>query len=145
MPTAGSAGEWLCGGPSIKPLTKGRYVKGAGAVAETSMPTTKQGALLGQRMLNREQNIALAMLTTSLGGLAPITRQSGNWKGKSRIQGGRALRAAGKPAKVAIVAIVRKLLIIANALLRDQRMWAPDLAMSPVYDCFGTAPSPPAR
>jgi transposase len=38
------------------------------------------------------------------------------------------LRAAGKPAKVAIVAIMRKLLIIANALLRDQRMWTPDLA-----------------
>jgi hypothetical protein len=26
------------------------------------------------------------------------------------------------------VAIMRKLLIIANALLRDQRMWTPDLA-----------------
>jgi len=39
-----------------------------------------------------------------------------------------ALRAAGKPAKVAIVAIVRKLLILANALLRDGRMWTPDMA-----------------
>ena len=95
-----------------------------------------------------------ARQAASLGGLAPITRQSGNWQGKSRIQGGRAqlrqalympalvairfnpplkakylaLRAAGKPAKVAIVAIMRKLLIIANALLRDQRMWTPQLA-----------------
>jgi len=85
----------------------------------------------------------------SLAGLAPVTRQSGNWKGKSFIQGGRAtlrqaiympalvairfnpplkakytaLRAAGKPAKVAIVAIMRKLIIMANALLRDNRMW----------------------
>jgi transposase len=90
-----------------------------------------------------------AKQTASLGGLAPVTRQSGNWCGKSFIQGGRAnlrqalympalvairfnpplkakylaLRAAGKPAKVAIVAIMRKLLIIANALLRDNRKW----------------------
>ena len=32
---------------------------------------------------------------------------------------------AGKPAKVAIVAIMRKLLILANALIRDQRKWSP--------------------
>ena len=32
---------------------------------------------------------------------------------------------AGKPAKVAIVAIMRKLLILANALIRDRRRWAP--------------------
>jgi transposase len=95
-----------------------------------------------------------AKQTASLAGLAPFTRQSGNWKGKSFIQGGRAslrqalympalvairfnpplkakylaLRAAGKPAKVAIVAIMRKLLIIANALLRDNRLWTPELA-----------------
>ena len=87
--------------------------------------------------------------TGSLAGLAPVTRQSGNWRGKSFIQGGRAtlrqaiyrpalvairfnpplkakylaLRAAGKPAKVAIVTIMRKLVIIANALLRDNRKW----------------------
>ena len=85
----------------------------------------------------------------SLGGLAPITRQSGNGRGKSVIQGGRAqlrqalympalvairfnpslratylaLRKAGKPAKVAIVAVMRKLLILANVLLRDNRLW----------------------
>jgi len=33
----------------------------------------------------------------------------------------------GKPAKVAIVAVMRKLLILANTLLRDQRMWTPEL------------------
>ena len=32
---------------------------------------------------------------------------------------------AGKPAKVAIVAIMRKLLILANAFIRDQRKWPP--------------------
>ncbi len=88
--------------------------------------------------------------TASLGGLAPMTRQSGNWQGKSHIQGGRsqlrqalsrpalvairfnaplkatylALRKAGKPASPAIVAIKRKLLVMANALLRDNRMWS---------------------
>jgi transposase len=33
---------------------------------------------------------------------------------------------AGKPAKAAIVAIMRKLLILANALIRDQRKWSPN-------------------
>lgn len=86
----------------------------------------------------------------SLAGLAPITRQSGKWKGKAKIGGGRsALRTmlympalvatrfnrqlgqtyqtlcqAGKPAKVAITAVMRKLLTIANALIRDDRKWA---------------------
>ena len=95
-----------------------------------------------------------ARQTGSLTGLAPITRQSGNWRGKSFIQGGRAvlrqaiympalvairfnpplktkylaLRAAGKPAKVAIVAIMRKLVVIANALLRDNRKWTLEVA-----------------
>lgn len=85
----------------------------------------------------------------SLAGLAPVTRQSGNWSGKSFIRGGRAnlrhalympalvainhnkelkityqkLIAVGKPPKLAITAIMRRLIIIANALLRDQRNW----------------------
>ena len=33
---------------------------------------------------------------------------------------------AGKPAKVATVAVMRKLLILANALIRDQRKWSPN-------------------
>jgi transposase len=85
----------------------------------------------------------------SLAGLAPVVRQSGQWKGKAFIHGGRAhvrqalympalvaarfnpdlkakykqLIAAGKPAKVAITAVMRKLIITANALLRDDRLW----------------------
>lgn len=88
----------------------------------------------------------------SLAGLAPRTRESGRWKGAARIGGGRAelrralympaltaarfnpdlkavydrLRAAGKPAKVALVAVMRKLLILANALIRDDREWSPN-------------------
>jgi transposase len=86
----------------------------------------------------------------ALAGLAPITRQSGTWQGKSFIRGGRtrvrkalympalvairfnqqfkakyqSLTSAGKPAKVAITAIMRKLIIIANALIRDNRNWS---------------------
>ena len=92
-----------------------------------------------------------AKQAASLAGLAPMTRQSGTWRGKSFIRGGRAalrqaiyrpalvairfnpplkekyeaLRAAGKPAQVAIVAIMRKPIITANALIRDKREWGP--------------------
>ena len=90
----------------------------------------------------------------SLAGLTPIARDSGQTRGKRFIRGGRAhLRqalfmpalvavcfnatmnqkyeafvAAGKPKKVAIVAVMRKLVILANALLRDQRSWTPNNA-----------------
>ncbi|MEO0622010.1 MAG: IS110 family transposase, partial [Pseudomonadota bacterium] len=33
------------------------------------------------------------------------------------------LSAAGKPAKVAITAVMRKLLLLANTLLRQDRLW----------------------
>jgi len=97
-----------------------------------------------------------AKQAASLAGLAPVTRQSGTWKGKSFIQGGRAsirqaiympalvairfnpqlkekyeaLRQLGKPAKVAIVAIMRKIVIVANALIRDNRKWTADMAVA---------------
>src|SRR5271170_2225024 len=87
----------------------------------------------------------------SLVGLAPVPRDSGKTHGKRSIRGGRprarralympalnaircnpefkakyeAMIKAGKPTKVAIVAIMRKLLILANALIRGQRKWAP--------------------
>lgn len=85
----------------------------------------------------------------SLAGLAPWTRQSGTWKGKSLIGGGRGkvravlfmaalvasrhnpvlkafrdrLVASGKPKIVAIVATMRKLLTILNAIIRDEKPW----------------------
>jgi transposase len=86
-----------------------------------------------------------------LAGLAPIARASGQRTGKRFIRGGRAhLRqalylpalvavpcnaamkskyqaflAAGKPPNVALTAIMRKLIILAHALIRDGRMWSP--------------------
>jgi transposase len=85
----------------------------------------------------------------ALVGLAPFTRQSGQWRGKSFIAGGRtAVRAvlfmgalvakkhnpvlraffdrlvrAGKPKLLALIAVARKLLTILNAVLRDNRPW----------------------
>ena len=85
----------------------------------------------------------------ALAGLAPYTRQSGNQVQRSCVRRGRhtvrhslymaavvasrynkdikacyqRLREAGKPAKVALTACMRKLILMANALLRDQRMW----------------------
>ena len=85
----------------------------------------------------------------SLAGLVPHSRESGQWKGKSFISGGRkplrdalympalvamrfnldlkekchALREAGKPAKLAIVVLMRKLLEMANALVKADRVW----------------------
>ena len=82
-------------------------------------------------------------------GVAPLADDSGPRKGKRRTWGGRSnvravvymatlaainhnpvikvfhsrLIAAGKPKKVAIVACMRKLLTILNAMLRDQAMW----------------------
>ncbi len=97
--------------------------------------------------LDRRQIAALA-------GLAPYTRQSGQWKGKSFIGGGRAtvrtalfigalvagrhnpvlkrfretLIAAGKPKMVAAIAVARKLLTILNAVLRDKATWNPEMS-----------------
>lgn len=85
----------------------------------------------------------------SLAGLVPHNRESGQWKGKSFISGGRKplrdalympalvamrfnpdlkakylqLREAGKPAKIALVALMRKLIEVANALVRADRLW----------------------
>ena len=78
-----------------------------------------------------------------------MTRESGSWKGRSFIQGGRhhvrrllympavvaircnpnlkrtyeALVAKGKPPKVALTAVMRKLLVLANALIQQDRIW----------------------
>lgn len=87
--------------------------------------------------LNRRQAAALA-------GLAPHPRESGQWHGRRRIGGGRApvrralymaalvaarsnrqlkafyqrLRSAGKPAKVALTAVMRKLIVLMNLTLK---------------------------
>ena len=92
--------------------------------------------------LDRRQIAALV-------GVAPYARDSGRKRGQRRIRAGRAsvrtalylaamngarfnpvlrdlyqrLRAAGKPPKLAFVALARKLITILNAMVRDQTMW----------------------
>lgn len=90
----------------------------------------------------------------ALVGVAPMNRDSGHWRGRRTIAGGRPavrrvlymatltavrfnpalahfyqrLTAAGRPKKVALTAAMRKLLTILNAMLRDQRPWQPQTA-----------------
>ena len=87
----------------------------------------------------------------ALVGIAPLNRDSGLWRGRRMIGGGRPpvrralfmatlvairynpvirdfyrrLTTAGRPKKVAVIAAMRKLLTILNAMLRDHRQWQP--------------------
>src|SRR5262249_51661863 len=87
----------------------------------------------------------------ALCGLAPHARDSGKWRGKRTTRGGRArvrtalylaalvaskhnlviktfyrrLLSAGKEKKVALTACMRKLLVILNAMFRNQTSWQP--------------------
>lgn len=91
---------------------------------------------------------------SALAGVAPFTQRSGKWKGKEKIQGGRKhlreklymaafnvvlhnpvfkelferLQSRGKPFKVAMVAVMRKLICICNSLIKSQLKWDPNLA-----------------
>ena len=93
-------------------------------------------------LLDRKEIAALV-------GVAPISHDSGKWQGKRFVQGGRpvvrtalymaalsasrynpviqkfyqSLVARGKPKKVALTACMRKLLVILNAMIRDQMCW----------------------
>jgi transposase len=117
-----------------------RSVPGVGpTVSRTLLAELPElGALSGRRI-------------AALAGVAPVARDSGRKAGARRIAGGRAgaraalymaclsavrynpalravyrrLRAAGKAAKVAQVAAMRKLLVILNAMVRDNRRWDP--------------------
>ena len=100
--------------------------------------------------LGRVSGKAVAALV----GVAPFTRESGVWKGRGRIAGGRIevrrvlylaamsgvrtnpvlhafyarLVARGKPKKAALIACAHKLLTILNAMACDQRPWTPEIA-----------------
>jgi transposase len=90
----------------------------------------------------------------ALVGIAPFNRDSGQWRGRRMIGGGRPavrralymativaiqhnptiaacyqrLVTAGRPKKVAVIAAMRKLLTTLNAMLRDRRPWQPEIA-----------------
>ena len=108
-------------------------------------PTTARTLLAGVPELGRLDRRAIAALV----GVAPMNCDSGEFRGQRHIWGGRApvratlymaalvasrrnktlrtfyqrLRDAGKPAKVALVAVMRKLLTIANAMIKHQTQW----------------------
>jgi transposase len=102
--------------------------------------------------LGRLDRRAIAALV----GVAPFNRDSGQWRGRRMIWGGRRsiravlymaalvasrrnpalasfyqrLRTLGKPAKVALVAVMRKLLTILNAMVKHQSPWSDHTAAS---------------
>jgi transposase len=118
-------------------------IKGIGPVAAATLV-----ACLAELGLLSGGQIAL------LAGVAPVNCDSGEMRGKRHIRGGRAhvrkvlymaaiaaarsnpdmktfytrLRAAGKAAKVALTAVMRKLVILANTLIREDRHWQPKWA-----------------
>lgn len=111
-----------------------RQVPGIGPVAAATLL-----ALMPE--LGQISNKAAA----ALAGLAPFNRDSGRWRGERHIAGGRrrvrealymaavaasrsntrlaafykSLRAAGKPPKLAFIALARKILVTLNAIIRD--------------------------
>ncbi len=117
-----------------------KQIEGVGQT--TAVAVLAQMPELGQ--LNRRQ-------TAALSGLAPMNRDSGQWSGKRFISGGRTvvrrvlymasvsaarcnpilkkfyerLRSAGKPAKVALTAVMRKLIVLMNHLLNRQILSRP--------------------
>ena len=125
----------------------------------TSIPGISDITAAGLIVLMPELGTLTGARAASLAGLAPITRESGHWKGRSFIQGGRhrvrrllfmpalvavqhnpdlkrkyeALVAKGKPPKVALTAVMRKLLLLANTLVQQDRIWTAQ--MPGEYSC----------
>lgn len=117
-----------------------RSVDGIGAVVSTTL-------LAELPELGTISRNAIA----ALGGVAPFNRDSGNFRGKRAVWGGRSevrsvlymatltamrtnpvirsfykrLKSAGKPSKVAMVACMRKMLVILNSMIRHKTMWNP--------------------
>jgi transposase len=120
--------QWLQSTPGIGPQTSARLL--------VSLP--ELGQLTGRQI-------------AALVGIAPFNRDSGTRYGPRTTWGGRAsvrtalymatlaatrhnpvikafycrLRTAGKPPKVALIAAMRKLLTILNAMVKQQRAWSP--------------------
>lgn len=121
----------LAAEPTLAPL---RSLVGVGPVLQATLASElpELGRVTGKEI-------------AKLVGVAPLSRDSGQWRGQRTVWGGRAgirrtlymaalttmrrdpdlrdfyqrLRARGKAAKVAIVAVMRKMLVILNARMRD--------------------------
>jgi transposase len=119
----------LCSIPGIGTVTAAAFLAG---LSELGQASAKQ----------------LAMLV----GVAPIANDSGDRTGQRKVRGGRQtvrnaaymaalsasrynpalasfaarLKAAGKPAKLVLVAVMRKLVVLANTLIAENRLWTPN-------------------
>jgi transposase len=137
-------------------------------------PATRERARLLQSVTGVGPRLSVQLITSlpelgrcsgkeiaALAGLAPFNRDSGAYRGRRSIRGGRApvrtalymptlsavrsnpdighlsrrLRTAGKPHKVAMVACMRSLLVTLNALVRDGVVWTPRLTLDPQHSC----------
>jgi transposase len=121
-----------------------RSIPGVGPVASRTLLAAlpELGAVTGRQ-------------AAALVGVAPLDDDSGRRRGRRRVAGGRAdvravlymaaltarrhnpalkafadrLRAAGKPAKVVLTAVARKLVVIANAVIRSGQPWSEERAL----------------
>jgi len=138
----------LSGSIKSSPIWKAKdaILQSAPGIGPTTS-TTMLAALPELGLLNRRTIAALV-------GVAPMNRDSGKWRGRRAIQGGRQsvrttlfmctlvatkhnpviralyqrLIAAGKPKMVAITACMRKFLTILNAMVKTNTHWSPDHA-----------------
>lgn len=111
-------------------------------------PVTAAALIAGLAELGRMTGKQAAMLA----GLAPLAKDSGERRGRRAIKGGRkaprnalymaalsasrynpglaafaaSLTKAGKPAKLVLTAVMRKLVVLANALIANDRLWTPN-------------------
>lgn len=114
-----------------------------------SIPGIGEGAAAAILVLLPEIGTTTKAEIAALAGTAPMTQQSGGWTGRARTKGGRRsvrtalhmpaivamarnpdlksfadrLRARGKHAFAIITATLRKLLVLANALVAENRFW----------------------
>ena len=142
---------------AIRKLVKADEALARKAAVLTSIPgvaaITAAGLLAAMPELGRLD----AKADSSLAGLVPVARESGQWKGRRFIGGGRGrvrkllymaalsavqhnpdlagvysrLRERAKPGKVALTAVMREPIMLANTLPKEDREWTPAFSTSP--------------
>ena len=117
----------------------------------TSIPGVGEATAIALLVRLPELGHATRAEIAALTGCAPMTRESGQWKGRARTKAGRRdlraalqmpaivamthnpdlhafatrLRARGKATQAVITAVLRKLLVMANTLVAENRLWTP--------------------
>jgi transposase len=148
----------------VNPRRVRNFGEGMGMLAKTDAIDAKLLVLYGEKaqppirpiLQGRDRLLAdlvarRRQLIAALVGVAPFAKDSGQYRGRRSIRGGRAsvrtalylaamtasrfnpkmrevyqrLRESGKPPKLAFIAIARKLLVALNAIARERRAWQP--------------------